>query len=80
LRFQDPLVADLVVAAKDALAGIVVQRMVTGRLTCVAVRLIVGVAVVGTIVVVAVAITIAVTGFCLRASRPDWAATEEESS
>jgi hypothetical protein len=74
LRFQDPLVADLVVAAKDALAF--VQRMVTGRLTCVAVRLIVGVAVVGTIVVVAVAIT----GFCLRASRPDWAATEEESS
>ena len=78
MRFQDPLVADLVVAAKDALAF--VQRMVTGRLTCVAVRLIVGVAVVGTIVVVAVAITIAVTGFCLRASRPDWAATEEESS
>jgi hypothetical protein len=80
LGFQDPLVADLVVAidgAKDLLAGIVVPDADGhGAAHGVAVRLIVGVALVGTIVVVAVA----VTGFCLRATRPDWAAAEEGSS
>ena len=75
MGFQDPLVADLVVAidgAKDVLAGIVVPDADGHG----AAHGVVGVALVGTIVVVAVA----VTGFCLRATRPDWAAAEEGSS